>query len=646
VRKLSKGRSVELANLKFLAIIALTAVMLSSAHPTAGTMPVTPLDDKASRWFQAEFEGILRTDLNDTTPPIIVGAKIFPLVLKRGDPRAEVSAVVTDTGGVATVYAETDGRVMLMVDLDGDHRYTGYIGSNLAGGIKNIVIVAVDRSGNVARRSGGTIMVLDPWDLNANGIEDSLERLGSEETRVIVLHDKNATNGLYAMGSDQRSLGLMTGSSMVIQGDKIADLSKLNGVKGIYRDQKLKVLAEPGDSSYSPRKATQSIGILNGQGVTVALLDTGADAGHASLDDMDDDPSTDDPKIIAFKDFVNGQTVPYDDQGHGTHCASLIAGTRGIGVAPGAKLVVVKVMDRDGACYLSDAMTALEWCLENRNRYGINIISFSVGGETPVDGTSLLDEACNRMVDEGLTVVVAAGNSGPGPQSIVIPGSAKNVITVGAIDEEGNIFDRSSRGPTLDGRVKPDLVTLGVDVMSALAGSVDRESSMTGTSMAVPQVSGSIAVLLQAHGDLTPADVKRILVSTSDDLGTPGPDNIFGNGALNLSRSLSMIQYKPNILAGPELESLSLSRERAEVGDPVVIEAQVSGDIEGIYTRIEGPDDQIEMPMVDFDSNGIYTAWWETRSWSPGDYTVEVELEGKFGERRSRAVPFHLDPKG
>ncbi|NYT01556.1 MAG: S8 family peptidase [Methanosarcinales archaeon] len=504
----------------------------------------------------------------------------------------------------------------------------------------------MDRSGNVARKTAGGIMVLDPWDLNANGIEDSLEKLGAEETRVIVLHDNNATIGLNALGSDQRPLSLMTGSSMVIQGDKIADLSRLNGVKGIYRDQKLKVLAEPGEASPAPRRAAQSRGDLDGRGVTVALLDTGADAGHLSLDDMDDDPSTDDPKIIAFQDFVNGQTATYDDQGHGTHCASLIAGTRGIGVAPGARLVVVKVMDRDGACYLSDAMTALEGCQENRERYGINIISFSVGGETPVDGTSLLDEACNRMVDEGLVVVVAAGNSGPGPQSIVIPGSAKNVITVGAIDEEGEIFDRSSRGPTLDGRIKPDLVTLGVDVSSALAGSVDQESTMTGTSMAVPQVSGAAAVLFQATSDLTPADVKRILVSTTDDLGTPGPDNAFGNGALNLSRSLSLIQYRPNILAGPELESLSLSRDRARAGDPVVIEAQISGEIEGSYTLIEGPDDQMEMPMVDFDSNGIYTAWWETGSWTPGDYTIGVELEGKYGERRSRAVPFHLDPRG
>ena len=95
-------------------------------------------------------------------------------------------------------------------------------------------------------------------------------------------------------------------------------------------------------------------------------------------------------KIVAFKDFVNNQTASYDDNGHGTHCASLIAGEKGTGVAPGAKLVVIKVMDREGACYLSDALKALDWCLENKDRYGIKVISFSVGGESPSDGTSLL----------------------------------------------------------------------------------------------------------------------------------------------------------------------------------------------------------------------------------------------------------------
>jgi serine protease AprX len=368
----------------------------------------------------------------------------------------------------------------------------------------------------------------------------------------------------------------------------------------------------------------------------LALIDTGADPDHKSLAG----------RIVAFKDFVNDQTTPYDDNGHGTHCASLIAGERGTGVAPDAKLVVVKVMDRDGACYLSDALKALDWCLENKERYGIKAISFSVGGENPSDGTSLLDEACDRMVDEGLVMCVAAGNSGPASGSIVIPGDANKVITVGAIDSHGSIFQLSSRGPAADGEIKPDLVTLGVDVVSALAGSKDGYSSMSGTSMAVPQVSGATAILLQAQPDLKPADVKRMLLKTADDLGQSGPDNVYGYGALNLTNALESVETAPAKLSAPALESMQLSRDDASVGEPVMIEARAWGDIKAVNSNIIGPDRTLEIPMEDFDANGIFSARWETSFWTPGDYKVRVDLQGRFGEVDSKAVPFRLLGRG
>ncbi|NTW36694.1 MAG: S8 family peptidase, partial [Syntrophobacteraceae bacterium] len=372
-----------------------------------------------------------------------------------------------------------------------------------------------------------------------------------------------------------------------------------------------------------------------GKGVTVALVDTGADPDHRSLDG----------KIMGFKDFVNNQTSAYDDNGHGTHCASLIAGSEGTGVAPGSKLVVVKVMDRDGACYLSDALKALDWCLENKERYGIKVISFSVGGEDPADGTSLLDEACNKMVDQGLILCVAAGNSGPAPGSIVIPGDAEKVITVGAIDGSGSIFDQSSRGPVASGDIKPDMVTLGVDIVSAMAGSEDEYSSMSGTSMAVPQVAGATAVLLETEPDLLPSDVKRMLLKTADDLGEDGPDYVYGYGALNLSNALQSLRADPQELSAPVLEEMDLSRGDAFVGDPVMIEARANGDIKAINTHVIGPDRTLEIPMDDFDANGIYSARWETSFWTPGDYRIKVDMQGLFGEVDSKAVPFLLRPR-
>jgi len=610
------------------------ALLLASLVSLALAMPqYNPLENKATVWFQKEYNNYLRPSSNDSMPPVIYSVSVTPSVLKTGDPRSEINAFVYDSVGLEMVYADVGSRMNLMLDLDKDGRYTGYCGSNLPPGNYKVTIVAIDKAGNAAKDESRSITIRDPNDLNGNGIEDSLERERARDMKVIVLHDGNLSG--VASGQGGERLKILPGSAMTVSRDSLEKISKIKGVKGIYKDQKLKVLGAQGGASPAassvddPRKKRES---LTGEGVVVALIDTGADPNHEVLEG----------KIVAFKDFVNNQSAPYDDNGHGTHCASLISGDDGIGVAPGSRLVVVKVMDRDGACYLSDALKALDWCLENKDRYGIKVISFSVGGESPNEGSSLLDEACNKMVDEGLVMCVAAGNSGPAPSSIVVPGDASKVITVGAIDSSGSIFEQSSRGPVSSGEIKPDLVTIGVDVVSALAGSKNGLSSMSGTSMAVPQVSGASCILLEAQSGLMPADVKRMLLKTADDLGRAGPDDVYGYGALNLTNALKSAQTAPEKLSAPVLESVKLNRNEAHVGDPVMIEASAIGDLKAINSNIIGPDRTLEIPMDDFDGNGIYSARWETSFWTPGDYQVQVNLQGRFGEVDFRAVPFRL----
>ncbi|OPY51822.1 MAG: Tk-subtilisin precursor [Methanosaeta sp. PtaU1.Bin060] len=609
-----------------------------------GSTAALPFEDlsqnKATTWFQKEYGSYFKPKASDKTSPVIYGASVSPSVLKGGDPRSEINAFVYDSSGIEMVYADIGNRMNLMLDLDLDHRFTGYCGSNLPPGTYKVTIVAVDKSGNAARDETKSITIRDPRDLDGDGIEDSLKAQGAKEQRVIVLHDGNLSNIPAARGEE--SFKILPVSAMTLPGGELNNVAKIKGVKGIYKDQKLKVLATPG-SNPSSKKDANTIDDprkergLRGDGVTVALIDTGADPEHEALAG----------RIVEFKDFVNNQTTAYDDNGHGTHCASLIAGGgEEKGVAPGAKLVVVKVMDRDGACYLSDALKALDWCLENRERYGIKVISFSVGGEDPADGSSLLDDACNKMVDKGMVMVVAAGNSGPALSSIVTPGDAEKVITVGAIDSSGTVFDLSSRGPVANGEIKPDLVTLGVDVVSALANSKDEYSSMSGTSMAVPLVSGSAALLLQADPVLKPSDVKRLLLKSADDLGQPGPDNVYGyGGALNITRALDAVESSGDRPPAPALESVHLNRLSASVGEPVMIEAGASGDIKAVNANIIGPDRTLQIPMDDFDANGIYSARWETSFWKPGYYEVDVDMEGRFGEVDSKAVPFHLSEK-
>jgi serine protease AprX len=636
-------------------ILILLVLPLSSATWSYDSLEGS---DTAMRWFKTEIEPFLELDdenplvnlsacvfpsvlkigslfgEDDEKPPTISSVSVCPSVLKWGDPRAEIGALVRDPTGIRSVYAKVGTRFVPMLDLVGSGRYVGCCGSNLPSGVYNITIVAVDKSGRITTDKNLTLTYLDPLDLNANRIEDSLEELGSEDLPVIILHDGNLpVETTKAIGSLRNEFDIVPGCSMVVSGDRLNDLAGLRGVEGIYLDQKLGILGEKSsDLIDDPRRDHFD---ATGKGMTVAILDTGVDPNHISLAS---DLFASEQKIIAFKDFVNGLEDPYDDQGHGTHCASLIAGSGDHGgVAPDANLVVIKVMDQDGACYLSDAIKALDWCLENREKLGIDVISFSVGGDR--DGSSLLDDACNKLVEEGLVVCVAAGNSGPTSRSIVIPGGAEKVITAGAVDRWGEIYRLSSRGPTIDDRIKPDLVAFGVDVSSAKAGSLDDYSMMSGTSMATPQVAGAAAVLLEKSPQLGPLDVKRVLLRSSDDLGDPGPDNVFGWGALNLTAALEMLDNQDG---RPAIKALDLSKSNATVGDPIRIEAELSGDVGRATARVMGPEKIMEISMGDLDSNGVYTARLETNFFEPGCYTLEAELVDVFGERVMSSVPFCL----
>ena len=596
-----------------------------------------PGAEEPTCWFTGDPGSIHFSEACDLMPPVILGVEA-PETVTYGN-LTEINARVRDETGIGSVHAEVGGHFIPMIDIQRNGSYVGYWSPNLSPGNYTITIVAVDRCGNGAKDENQTVAVFDPRDLNFNRIEDSLECLGPDDLRVIVIHDKNVTQGEEVLGRFRVEPGILSGFSMVIPGDRLEDLARLKGVVGIYKDQKLQILGDL-ENGYIPHEDPRMrVPNATGKGVTVAVLDTGIDPKHRSLDDMDDDLSTNDPKIVAFKDFVNGRSEPYDDHGHGTHCAGLIAGTDG-GVAPGARLVVVKVMDDKGACYLSDALKALEWCTEERDELGIDVISFSVGGEAPRDGRSLLDRTCDRIVDEGMVVCVAAGNSGPASRSIVIPGSAEKVITVGAVDAGGQIYRRSSRGPASDGRIKPDLVAVGVDVGSAMAGSLQGRSTMDGTSMAAPQVAGAIAVLLEKEPDFSPADVKRALLRSADDLGVFGPDNTYGWGELNLSRSLEMTEDPA--MKGPIVSNVRLAGAGTSPGDRMIIEADIFGDVCGVEVLVMGLENEIRIPMYDLDHDGTYTAEWETEFWVPGDYSLRVVARDGFGDAATCSVPFNL----
>ena len=269
----------------------------------------------------------------------------------------------------------------------------------------------------------------------------------------------------------------------------------------------------------------------DGAGSAVAIIDTGIDGAHASLDDLDDDNSTDDPKVIAFYDPVNNPSLtngtevfPYDDQGHGSHCAGTTAGTGApnyehIGMAPQAFLVGVKVLDAGGSGSFATVMAGMEWTVENRYKFNIRAASMSLGGPGLAEWASSDDDSVNRYANEMMAAGIAIFHRSWKQRSVTAqigtPGSAEDAITVGALDKNSAIAIYSSQGPTEERRVKPNIAYVGSSVMSVAFNTGDQYTAMSGTSMATPGAAGVAALMFQANPDLSPFDIKNIMQETA-----------------------------------------------------------------------------------------------------------------------------------
>ena len=331
---------------------------------------------------------------------------------------------------------------------------------------------------------------------------------------------------------------------------------------------------------------------FDGAGIGVAVIDSGVTSWHDDLTYAGNSAAVQiqgNQRVAAFADFVNGASSPYDDNGHGTHVSGIIAGngydSRGsnAGIAPAAHVVSLKVLDRDGRGVISDVIAALDYALANRARYNIRVVNLSVGAAvTSSYRTDPLTLAAKRVVDAGIVVVTAAGNLGQNkaghPQwgGILAPGNAPWVLTVGASTHQGTLNRNddavtgfSSAGPSaIDYEAKPDLVASGMGIVSLsdpgslfyqtkaaylVDGKVDTAYkpylSLTGTSMAAPVVSGTVALMLQANPSLTPNLVKAILQYTAQLQPDVHPLRQ-GGGFLNTKGAVDLARYFANARAG------------------------------------------------------------------------------------------------
>jgi len=377
----------------------------------------------------------------------------------------------------------------------------------------------------------------------------------------------------------------------------IEEISKNVAVQGVYLDGSAQISAPENEASggefISP---SRNIGAdelwekgIDGKGVTVAVLDSGIDKNHPDLVG----------KVIAEKNFVADEISADDLLGHGTMVAGIIAGSGAAssgkykGVAPGASLLNVKVIDRKGDGKVSDIIAGIEWAVYN----GADVLSLSLGGINLGETNPPITMAADKAADAGAVVCVAAGNRNRTdsegradgasasqakssnaavdlsqlgdkkdkdvllllvpivlalpPGLIDSPGDGVEVITLGASDGSGHVASFSGSGPTRDDRIKPDVVAPGVSVVSTAPPGLDRPAyldvyyaSESGTSLSTPVAAGLAALLLQENANLTPAGVKAAMIrgaqKLNNTLGEQYEEYYQGTGLLDAPRSCQL----------------------------------------------------------------------------------------------------------
>lgn len=443
-------------------------------------------------------------------------------------------------------------------------------------------------------------------------------------------------------------------------------LSKMEGVEVVELQHKVRSLLNVSSSAVKAKPSTNYASVwedlgVDGTGVNIAILDTGVDDEHESFTG----------KYVAGVDTTGPADLEFNpndqsdyDTFHGTHAAGIAMGTGGVaqtyrGVAPGAGLIDVRVLDSKGEGTSESVIRGIEWVIANKDIYNIKVMSMSLGSDSNSNGTDAQSQAVNQAVQAGIVVVVAAGNDGE-EGFINSPGAADGAITVGALFDHGSVnrgddtvASYSNQGPRLDDgdsdpydELKPDITAPGSFIVSAKGSNGTASNdyhSLSGTSMATPHVAGIVALMLEANQNLTPAEVREILHETAEAKGIPYDPSLsdkyntsFGWGMVD---AYAAVQRAMGLAGNPDFYissgDIAFSDNTPVEGQRILVTATVGnqGNVDGTcdvayYAKTGGvfsPVGKVKGLFVK--AGGNAQAKLARTASAQGDYEIKVVLE-------------------
>jgi serine protease AprX len=394
-------------------------------------------------------------------------------------------------------------------------------------------------------------------------------RLGTSTQRSVIVqaragHESAVAAAIRAAGGVvDKPLPIVTGFAAHVPAAAVAALRARPDVRDVTANDSVRFASNVYDESTVASSFTRTAGATAawsqnnlGEGVGVAVIDTGIS------------PQNDFSGRLVHGPDLSGEGTVFDTYGHGTVMGGIIGGSGAdsasnsggsyAGAAPKATLVAVKVAGRNGAADVSTILQAMHWVSAYKDQFNIRVLNLSWGTNSTSDpATDPLNYAVERLWRQGIVVVVAAGNSGPGSGTITKPGDDPVVITAGAYDDKGDavlsndsIPAWSSRGPTAQGVSKPDVVAPGRTLIATRSFGSDVEKNNpkalvppsyikgSGTSEAAAVTSGIAALLVKAHPDWTPDQVKKALKGTANPLPNT-PTTAQGTGRIQLGAALA-----------------------------------------------------------------------------------------------------------